>query len=77
MLKIKDNVDLEELEKLGFEHKEYEDMYYDFYIKNNVRIDFSDRIINHYDNLEDIDLNEYLDVVYDLIKADLVEKVDD
>lgn len=76
MLKIKDNVDLEKLEELGFEHKEHEDMYYDFFVKNNVRINFGDRELNTYDNLEDIDLDKYLDVVYDLIKANLVEKVD-
>ena len=47
MLKVKDNVDLKELEKYGF---------------------VDDEIYTNSDTL---------DFIYDLIKADLIEKVDD
>ncbi len=75
MLKIKDNVDLKELEKFGFQSiksgfewvkgSDYNIMY---------SIDTS-RIINigtPLPMLEQLD-----DTIYDLIKADLVEKVEE
>ena len=63
MLKIKDNVDLRKLKKYKF-------------ALNYIDI-FSDRTL--YFELKD---NRYIreqqyDILYDLIKADLVEKVDD
>ena len=78
MLKIKDNVDLKELEKYGFkeEHKWYEKgieytfqlkIYY-YVMKNTKQIQ-----VGTYDGY-DIDLDNTL---YDLIQADLVEKVDE
>ena len=92
MLKIKDNVDLKELEKYGFE--------YDF-ISNNYLINVDDKEANKlvadvpewkefcflqtYDDTREInlyfqDMEDYysikLDILYDLIKADLVEKVE-
>ena len=78
MLKIKDNVDLKELEKFGFEKDGY-NYYYDFipYTENNgqyVSIDVKERKIE----LGYIDLeyfNKAVELLYDLIKADLVEKV--
>ena len=88
MLKIKDNVDLKELEKFGFEIDE-----------DNIKIDSSLIIYSKYcwKNLfiyvdenriiyaEQCDYikgqvlggNENFDTLYDLIKADLVEKVGD
>ena len=55
MLKIKDNVDVKELEKFGFKPDEY-DLFYGFYQTYN---------------------GKSYDVLYDLIKANLVEKVED
>lgn len=90
MLKIKDNVDLKELEKYGFVER-YDpvtgkicmyviykyDPYFDPYsIKNNsieLYIKLDDRIINA-DYL--LSINDISEVLYDLIKADLVEKVE-
>ena len=59
MLKIKDNVDLKELEKFGFE--EFSVIYYHEF----VSVDKNGRFIQ----------SNNLDLVYDLIQAGLVEKV--
>ena len=79
MLKIKDNVDLKELEKFGFNYDEgyewqnvvcykYVDEYYCIEaFKDEVRMYLFEEGIF-------IDIP---DVLYDLIKADLVEKVSD
>ena len=77
MLKIKDNVNLKELEKFGFDEygKEYSRKY-----KNDIItcIDKETRIIEDIDTeysfLEMYNLGESTRV-NDLIKADLVEKV--
>ena len=69
MLKIKDNVDLKELEKQGFEYRKY--FYYNYeYEKWGIRVESSTRKI-------DALPGAYIDLLYDLIKADLVEKVED
>lgn len=80
MLKIKDNVDLKELEKFGFQYVSSE--YYDYYWKKvYLGNDMDDRII--YKILDDGEIQiirldgELDDTLYDLIKADLVEKVDE
>lgn len=74
MLKIKDNVDLKELEKYGL-HKEK--VYYGYvYTDKNIDINAKDRTIDTWDYLECTDLDGYNDVLYDLIKDGLVEKVD-
>lgn len=77
MLKIKDNVDLKQLEKYGFEQNGLLDytktvqgvtIIYrtgynpELYFVNNNEIKFID--------------DKKLDIIYDLIKADLVEKVE-
>lgn len=83
MLKIKDNVDLKELEKYGFEYEEeydygtyhyrnFEDIYVDTEYGNNK--DFQRKITIGTANYE---YNNFLDIIYDLIKDDLVEKVED
>lgn len=82
MLKIKDNVDLKELEKFGFEY--YEDFnewfYYGFTRPNDnseIRISITNdtrRIHPSFDYNVDFDM--VYDKIYDLIKADLVEKVE-
>jgi len=73
MLKIKDNVDLKELEQFGF--TVVDDDYIWLEEEENIYIDRYKRTINICSNLEDEIYN--LDVLYDLIKADLVEKVEE
>lgn len=83
MLKIKNNVDLKELENFGF--KKHTKAYYrckrNDYIKNlkNGYIEISNdtRWISQ-DGIEflRVDEIEYQNTLYDLIKADLVEKVE-
>ena len=79
MLKIKDNVDLKELEKYGFE---YHRMVYtkeiirtgeDILERKTIYVSEYDREISIKNGLFNID--EELNTIYDLIKADLVEKV--
>ena len=75
MLKIKDNVDLKELEKYGSLYKEpVDDLWYSYYFTpdDSLVINFSDREIDF--DKEEINY-ETFDTLYDLIKADLVEKV--
>ena len=94
MLKIKDNVDLKELEKFGFTYRKYYTNYtklhsnknYEDYVDNYIQIG-NDRILKPYARLlnghetdyidkgQVIIKDEFLDTLYDLIKADLVEKV--
>ena len=78
MLKIKDNVDLKELEKFGFVY--FEGRNYNFYeCKSNENIeltyfvdcDFRNITVSTYDG-DEVELDN---LIYDLIKADLVEKV--
>ena len=87
MLKIKDNVDLKELEKFGFEinfvtgvyKKELKSSYMDNYyieVQKSRRIIIETRIKDEYiRNLKSTNTDE-LDVIYDLIQAGLVEKVE-
>lgn len=81
MLKIKDNVDLKELEKFGFKYVSSE--YYDYYfLKRYLGNDEDDRICYQI-GIDDreiriVRLDGELDTtLYDLIKADLVEKVEE
>ena len=81
MLKIKDSVDLKELEKYGFEKG------FRFQSLNPLPIvaivDTNRKLIIQYSTSGWYDNNYWYlydkkqDKVYDLIKADLVEKVDD
>lgn len=84
MLKIKDNVDLKELEKFGFEYEEpvyqkkisktgKEFIYCDIYAESSREIDIY--IGDDIDDNPRDDCPINVDVLYDLIKADLVEKV--
>ena len=90
MLKIKDNVDLKELEKFGdggdtSYYMEYFpeggcyrfEMYYsqDNYVTCHIDIDTRELTID-VELDSDIDGSLDLRLLYDLIKADLVEKVD-
>ena len=76
MLKIKDNVDLRELEKFGFEYNHNMHEYEIGYIFNGyISIKKNDRLIKPiYDENMWIDIE---DLLYDLIKADMVEKVEE
>lgn len=84
MLKIKDNIDLKELEKFGF--KKHKKAYYrckrNDYIKNlkNGYIEISNdtRLISQ-DGIEflRVDEIEYQNTLYDLIEAGYVEKVEE
>lgn len=85
MLKIRDGVDLKELEKYGFTTSKKVKDKYNFDTKLVKAIfksedDFNAMTIS---NKRSIDLTDYfenikwLDTLYDLIKADLIEKVDD
>lgn len=96
MLKIKDNVDLKELEKFGFIYREHYKNYskghfdkdYEDYVDNYIQVG-NDKILSPYTRIlngHDTEYcdknqtnikNQFLDTLYDLIKADLVEKVDD
>lgn len=78
MLKIKDNVNLKELENYGFKRKYYsgtKNLVLEYEIKDQPRkyqdiiFDISTRKLEF--------CNWGSDVMFDLIKANLVEKVDD
>ena len=99
MLKIKDNVDLKELEKYGFEDSEisnivpleycsedhFDNTYFIFIASGRrgqnyyLLIDKKSKILSIYATKPDGDgtCGEISDVIYDLIKADLVEKVEE
>lgn len=82
---VKDNVDLKELEKLGFK-KRIDDEYVKVF-ENSLQGDIKIRITAERTVYPVIDLDFYNlghssefklhDTLYDLIKADLVEKVED
>lgn len=83
MLKIKDNVDLKELEKYGFEYNKYYLGYAKTicYGRRGQQFDlifYDDRILLGYAEGADGDGAEGIidDTIYNLIKADLVEKVE-
>lgn len=73
MLKIKDDVDLKELEKYGFKKEQVGlDMAYTKYI---IKGNYNEIIIIWLDRKIQIEAIEMLDTIYDLIKAGLIEKV--
>ena len=79
MLKIKDNVDLKELEKYGFEYVEWRKRYVGGYSNRelHLRVNPETREIKMYEPFRDNDDTENnIELLYDLIKDDLVEKVD-
>ena len=80
MLKIKDNVDLKELEKYGFEYT-WRELYESGYDKYEVviTIDEKDKILNCSCpfNYNEEDTTSHLETLYDIIKADLIEKIED
>lgn len=89
MLKIKDSVDLKELEKFGFELNEIYGWRYEYKNSDNL-IPSGDPIMKPYidinvvtlvDKILYIHANTHMvkipDVIYDLIKEDMVEKVEE
>lgn len=90
MLKIKDNVDLKELERFGFELQEdwwtrpkeitknnitgYEIYYKHVAPYTSIEIELETRIITQ--NYEDVFVKVSEDYIHDLIKADLVEEME-
>ena len=82
MLKIKDNVDLKELEKFGFKlngRNMYEKYLYDDEMGGYIpyRLCVAGLLKSLFYEDDAYNSNDDLDTIYDLIKADLVEKVDD
>lgn len=83
MLKIKDNIELKELEKFGFKSKYDEDTgKIKSYSYNNERIEVRNRLIpfhREYNEYSEINKEYYdsniVDILYDLIQEGLVEKV--
>lgn len=77
MLKIKDNVDLKELEKFGFKYRDgllWKSKKGEWNVIE-LKIDLDNRTIviaPFHDQFNTIE-----DTLYDLIKADLIEKVED
>lgn len=79
MLKIKDNVDLKELEKFGFRYSIGEGYHYYFdnigiFIGDNLEIVIS---FNDDDYCELEIVLSLLNLLYDIIKAGYVEKVEE
>lgn len=76
MLKIKDNVDLKELEKFGYFLNDKNE-YYIKHSKNNVVHISINKFTKYIDILTSGGWRDDLDIMYDLIKADLVEKIEE
>jgi hypothetical protein len=76
MLKIKDNVDLEELEKFGFYYNDDIGQYVLNLINKPLTINVWNRKIN-IDDYNTLTGNILANTLYDLIQAGLVEKVGD
>ena len=79
-LRIKSNIDLQELEKYGFKKDSYSpskiegeyDYTYEF-----LRIDISNREVFLSSGVDEINGDLEILKLYDLIKADMVEKVEE
>lgn len=76
MLKIKDKVDLKWLEKFGFKEINYVNVKIYMYENDFCNIIIGEDKIIHFNHFT-VNNTAGLNIVYDLIKADLVEKVDD
>ena len=82
MLKIKDNVDLKELEKYGFEYDKDRGFYWKYVFlsrygdEKQYWVDEETRIIYFQLDKCGLSIFEYDNTLYDLIKDDLVEKVE-
>lgn len=74
MLKIKDSVDLKELEKFGFDLEQTKDEFDQIYGFDKGLLFYKDSrtIILPWNNQDTA-----LDDLYDLIKADMIEKIEE
>ena len=78
MLKIKDNVDLKELEKYGFIEDEFKvRLLYEQNRYTGLRVEKETKKIGLYNSVDIVVEKRTLDILYDLIKDGLVEKVED
>ena len=77
MLKIRDEIDLKELEKFGFE--EIKNNWIHTYLINNASYGFNgiEIIVETRELYIEVLDNSMSELLFDLIKADLVEKVSD
>lgn len=75
MLKIKDNIDLTELEKFGFDKKGAEWLYTKC-TSEYLGVQDNRYLYIQTDNMFNI-AEETFEIIYDLIKADMVEKAGD
>ena len=76
MLKIKDDVDLKELEKFGFKYSKGED-WHNFSL-DDIDLSLGDHrelIINSVEEMLNESISEFVSYIYDLIEAGLVEKI--
>ena len=76
MLKIKNSVPLSELEKFGFSYKEKENYYFVGFPFGGANISIGEKRIIDFDDEWWGDDFDIIDSLFDLIKADLVEKVE-
>lgn len=75
-LRIKSDVDLKELEKYGFIKDNYNVLYnYQQNRFTGIRVEIETRRIGIYNSADIIVEKETLTKLYDLIQADLVEKI--
>ena len=82
MLKIIDNVDLKELEKYGFEYSDWQKCYIGGYSNRELHLrvyeEDKNREIKMYEPFRDVDGEENnIEILYDLIQAGLVEKIEE
>lgn len=77
MLRIKEEVDLKELEKFGFEEKKdcYKCITSNCLPYAGMIIDKNSRALDFNSILDAIDLEMWDDVLYELIQAGMIEKV--
>lgn len=75
MLKVKDSVDLKVLKELGFSYDKF-DRIYEFGVCCGIVQVKRDRKIRLMGDLDRKEGDEIIDLIYSLIKADLVEKVE-
>lgn len=77
MLKVKNSIDLKELENFGFIKNTHKDI--DYYWNDILYIDGKDRIIKTatyneiYGEFDDMDYD--MDILFDIIQAGFIEKV--
>jgi hypothetical protein len=78
MLRIKKDVDLKELEKFGFKYNKRDDK---FYLKNKFNFSIAEILPDNWQGERNIGIYDTstlaIDILYDLIQANLVEKLEE